>query len=86
MLRTLAIAGAAALVAATGATAATASLASKNTDRVEFYKVTQDVGTNGIQRFIIKGDGCLRTEDATKLRLVDYAPAQHKVIYRCVTP
>lgn len=86
MLKTLAIAGAAALLAATGATAATAALASKDTDRVEFYKVTQNVPTNGIQRFIIKGDGCLRTEDATTLRLVDYAPSANKVVYRCVQP
>jgi len=55
-------------------------------DRVEFYKVTQDVKTNGIVRFIIKGDGCIKTEDATKLRLKSYDPSHHKVVYRCVQP
>lgn len=86
MLKSLTIAGVSALIAATGATAATAAIAHSDSQRVEFYKVTQDVGTNGIQRFIIKGKGCLKTEDATKLRLVDYAPSEHKVIYRCVKP
>ena len=55
-------------------------------DRVEFYKVTQNYPTNGIYRFIIKGDGCLKTEDMTKLRLVSYDPSHHKVIYRCIRP
>lgn len=57
-----------------------------HTDRVEFYKVTQNVGTNGIQRFIVKGNNCLKTEDSTKLRLVSYDPSHHKIIYRCIQP
>lgn len=84
MLKTIAIAASIAIIAATGATAASA--ARDGADKVEFYKVTQDQPTNGIERFIIKGDKCLATEDATKLRLVEYAPSQDKVVYRCVQP
>lgn len=54
--------------------------------RVEFFKVTQNYPTNGIDRFILKGNGCLKTEDLTKLRLVDYNPSHHKIIYRCIQP
>ena len=87
MLRKIITVAVTALVAATGASVATAAVAHRQTsDRVEFYKVTQDYPTNHIQRFIIKGEGCLRTEDATRLRLVSYDPAHYKVIYRCVAP
>jgi hypothetical protein len=65
---------------------AIASTGVKGHHGVEFYKVTQDYGTNGIQRFRILGQGCLRTEDVTKLRLVSYDPSHHKVVYRCVQP
>ena len=62
------------------------SFAAKGHNVVEFYKVTQDYPTNGIQRFRILGQGCLSAEDVTKLRLVNYDPADHKVVYRCVQP
>ena len=55
-------------------------------NRVEFFKVTQDYPTNSIERFIIRGEGCLKAEDMTKLRLVSYDPSHSKVIYRCIQP
>ena len=53
---------------------------------VEYFKVTQDNPTNGITRFIIRGEGCLDAEDMTQLKLVEYAPSNHKVVYRCIQP
>ena len=73
-------------VAVGGGVAVANELASHSSERTEFYKVTQDTDTNSIERFIIKGEGCLATEDATRLRLVDYDPSHSKVIYKCVTP
>lgn len=69
-----------------GGTVAATAAVSGSSDRVEFFKVTQGVDTNSIDRFIVKGDKCLATEDATRLRLVEYAPSKNKVIYRCVAP
>lgn len=39
-----------------------------------------------ITRIRVRGDGCLQAEDSTRLRLVEYAPSRHVVVYRCVTP
>ncbi len=77
-------AGAAALALTVGGGVAVAMPSSQHA--VEFFKVTQDYPTNGIQRFIIRGDGCLKAEDMTKLRLVSYDPSHHKVVYRCLQP
>lgn len=54
-------------------------------DRLEYFKVTQNNPTP-IDRLIVKGKGCFDAEDMTKLRLVDYDPAHHKIIYRCIQP
>ena len=47
---------------------------------VPLHYTTQDGGP----RLVIRGAGCLTTEDSTRLRLVSYEP--DRIVFRCVMP
>lgn len=73
-------------IALTGMTTAALAQGDGDLERVVFEKTSGTHPTNGIDTLVIRGDACLNTEDSTDLRLVEYAPSQGKIVYRCTTP
>lgn len=43
---------------------------------------TEDYGP----RLVVRGIGCLQTEDSTTLELVEWTGVDGKAVYQCVTP